>query len=187
MVAMTSEAIGLPRGRSLTRADLDAMPDDGWRHELVDGLLIMSPAPRPLHQQVVGNLHLALRADCPSDLTALFAPLDVALADDTVLQPDLLVARRDDFTDRDLPVAPIMAFEVLSPSTRAYDLLLKKDRLLRAGCQHYWVVDPDVPAITAWTLRDGAYVEVGTATGDERLTVTDPFQITVVPEALVTD
>ena len=187
MVAMTNEVIGLPRGRSLTRADLDAMPDDGHRYELIDGLLVVSPAPRPVHQRAIGNVYIALRAQCPPDLEALFAPLDVALSDDTVMQPDLLVGRRNDFTTRDLPVAPILAIEVLSPSTRAYDLLLKKDRLQRAGCQHYWVVDPDIPAITAWALRDGAYTEVATVAGDGVLTVTEPYEISLVPTALIAD
>lgn len=187
MVAMTNEVIGLPRGRSLTRDDLDAMPDDGHRYELIDGLLIVSPAPRHMHQRAVGNLHLLLRATCTDDLEVLLAPFDVALSDDTVMQPDLLVGRRDDFTPHHLPVAPVLAIEVLSPSTRAYDLLLKKDRLQRAGCQHYWVVDPDVPAITAWTLRDGAYTEVATVSGDETLAVSEPYEITLVPAALITD
>jgi Uma2 family endonuclease len=111
----------------------------------------------------------------------------VALAADTVLQPDLLVGRRDDFTTRDLPVAPVLAIEVLSPSSRAYDLLLKKDRLERAGCQHYWVIDPDVPAITAWTLHDGVYREVASVSGNDPLTVSDPYPITLVPTAVVTD
>lgn len=76
---------------------------------------------------------------------------------------------------------------MLSPSTRAYDLLLKKDRLQRAGCQHYWVVDPDIPAITAWAMRDGAYAEVATVSGDESLTVSEPYEITLVPTALIND
>lgn len=187
MVAMTNEVIGLPRGRSFTRDDLDAMPDDGWRHELIDGLLIVSPAPRFVHQRALGNLYLALRAACPADLEVVLAPFDVALGDDTVMQPDLLVGRRSDFTARDLPVAPVLAIEVLSPSTRAYDLLLKKDRLQRAGCQHYWVVDADVPAVTAWTLTDGAYVEVAKVSGDDTFSVTEPYDITLVPSALITD
>lgn len=76
---------------------------------------------------------------------------------------------------------------MLSPSTRAFDLLLKKDRLQRAGCAHYWVVDPDVPAITAWHLVDGAYVDSGTAVGDESLSQTAPFVIDIQPSALIVD
>lgn len=185
MVTMTTEQLGIARGRPFTRADLETMPDDGRRYELVDGLLIVSPAPRHLHQRAIGNLYLLLRAACPIGLEVILAPFDVALSDDTVMQPDLLVARDEEFTPRDLPTAPLLAVEVLSPSTRAYDLLLKKDSLQRAGCRHYWVVDPDVPAITTWSLVGGAYAETATATGDDVLTVTEPYEITIVPSALV--
>lgn len=185
MPTVSDEQPLLPRGRSFTRADLDRMPDDGNRYELIDGLLIVSPAPKPLHQRAVARLHLLLHAACPSDHEVLFAPLDVALADDTVLQPDLLLARIADFTDRDLPTAPLLAVEVLSPSTRGRDLLLKKERLERAGCRHYWVVDPVEPSVIAWTLVDGRYREVGNAIGREALTLSDPVTVSIVPDALV--
>lgn len=187
MAVMANEVIGLPRGRSLTRDDLDQMPDDGHRYELIDGILIVTPAPSPVHQQVSGNIHLALREHCPTDMQVLYAPVDVVISSETVIQPDLLVARRSDFTERDLPNAPVLAIEVLSPSTRGYDLLLKKDRLQRAGCQHYWVVDPDTPAITAWTLHDGTYVEVASASGDQEFQVAEPYPITLIPSALIND
>jgi Putative restriction endonuclease len=76
----------LPRGRALTRSDLEQMPDDGHRYELVDGTLIVTPAPSPRHQRAVARLHLLLSRGCPADLEVLFAPLDVALTDDTALQ-----------------------------------------------------------------------------------------------------
>jgi Uma2 family endonuclease len=174
----------LPR-RPLTRADLETMPDDGHRYELIDGLLVVSPAPRRVHQRALGNLYLALRAGCPEDLEVLLAPFDVALADDTVMQPDLLVARRADLTERDLPQAPLLALEVLSPSTRRYDLLLKRSRFEAAGCVHYWVVDPDEPRLIAWELRDGTYVEVADVCGEEAFEATSPFAVRIVPAELV--
>ena len=185
MAVMTPDVLGLPHGRSLTRADLDAMPEDGHRYELIDGVLIVSPAPRIRHQVVVGQMYLLLHAACPRELNVLMAPVDVALSDDTVIQPDLLVAARTDFTERDLPTAPMLAIEVLSPSTRAFDLLLKKDRLQRAGCPFYWVIDPDIPAIQTWSLDDGVYVESGTTTGDSTLHVDRPFPLDITPLALL--
>jgi Uma2 family endonuclease len=73
-------------GAPLTRDDLDRMPDDGHRYELIDGVLVVSPAPKPLHQRVVGNLLYDLRLACPPDLEVLFAPLDVVLSADTVMR-----------------------------------------------------------------------------------------------------
>ncbi|MGW6276679.1 Uma2 family endonuclease [Kribbella sp. NPDC055071] len=171
--------------RPLTRADLDRMPDDGYRHELIDGALLVTPAPSPRHQTVVAGIYLALRAACPPDLQVLFAPLDVVLAPDTVMEPDVLVARRADFTKRDLPKAPLLAVEVLSPSTRRFDLMVKWSRYQDAGCASYWVVDPDTPSVIAWELRDGAYAQVAKATGDESVRLTSPFEVTVVAADLI--
>lgn len=109
MTAMTT----LPRGREFTAADLEAMPDDGNRYEIVDGALIVTPAPAPRHQVVVGNLHLALRAACPPDRRVLFAPLDVKLSEITVLQPDLLVAAKSSLGERNLPGVPLLAGEAV--------------------------------------------------------------------------
>ena len=79
----------------------------------------------------------------------------------------------------------MLAVEVLSPSTRSIDLLLKKDRLRRAGCAHYWVVDPYEPSIIAWALRDGQYVEVGRAVDGATLRLTEPFNVALIPAELL--
>ncbi|MFI5729103.1 Uma2 family endonuclease [Kribbella sp. NPDC051587] len=168
----------------LTRADLELMPTDGRRFELIDGALFVSPAPVPQHQRALLGIYRALFADCPPELDVLVAPVDVVLADDTVMQPDLLVARRDDFSEQDLPVAPLLAVEVLSPSTRRFDLMVKWSRYQDAGCAAYWVVDPDTPSLIAWELQDGAYVQVAKATGDETARLTSPFEVSIVPANL---
>ncbi|GAA1116879.1 Uma2 family endonuclease [Kribbella jejuensis] len=174
-----------PPGAPLTRADLDRMPDDGRRHELVDGVLLVTPAPAIRHQIIAGNLNDVLRRACPAEFLVLFAPVDVVLAADTVLEPDLVVAPRDAFTERDLPGPPLLAVEVLSPSTRRFDVMVKFSRLEAAGCPAYWVVDPDTPSLIAWELQDGAYVQVAKATGDEAAHLTSPFEVTVVPADLL--
>lgn len=175
----------LPRGRAMTRDDLDSMPDDGHRHEIMDGTLIVTPAPSPRHQHVSGQLFLRLEQSRPGDLALLYAPLDVALSEDTILQPDLLVARRCDFTARDLPVAPLLAVEILSPSTRRVDLTLKRSRYEAAGCPSYWVIDPDTPSLTAWELDEGAYVEVAQVSGAEEFNATAPYDLTICPARLL--
>lgn len=176
----------LPYGRPLTRADLDAMPDDGHRYELIDGILIVSPAPLWLHQRVHSNLFGLLINACPPDLEVLSAPFDIALSDDTVMQPDLLVARREDYARRGLEgKPPVLAVEILSDSTRRIDLLLKPSRLQAAACPSYWVVDPDVPSLIASDLRDGTYVQVAKVSGDEEFRAELPFPVSVVPDSLV--
>lgn len=175
----------LPRGRALTRDDLESMPDDGRRYELIDGTLVVTPAPSARHQTILLELAVVLRTACPRDLKLLFAPFDVALAEDTVMQPDLLVARRSDFTERDLPVAPLLAVEVLSPSTRRVDVTLKHSRYEAAGCPSYWVIDPDALSLTAWQLENGRYVEVAHVEGSDEYVAAEPYDVTVCPAALL--
>jgi len=175
----------LPFGRPLTRADLETLPDDGHRYELIDGSLIVSPAPRHGHQTVVGNLHLLLRSACPAGLQVILAPFAVALADDTELQPDLLVAPRSQFTERELPGPPLLAVEVLSPSTRRVDLLLKRDRLQSAGVASYWLVDPEGPVLTVLELHEETYLEAACATGGEVCEVARPFPLRIQPARLL--
>ena len=175
----------LPFGRPLTRADLEALPDDGHRYELIDGSLIVSPGPSHAHQVVVGNLHLLLRAACPPDLQVILAPFAVALSDDTEVQPDLLVAPREQFTRKELPGAPLLAVEVLSPSTRRFDLLLKRDRLQQAGAASYWLIDPDEPSVIVLELREGVYEQVARLRGDEAFEAALPFPVRLVPSALL--
>ena len=181
MSTVTQERYGHP----FTRADLSEMPDDGHRWELIDGALIVTPAPSEPHQDAVLGLAILLRQACPPELKAIVAPFDIALSDSTVMQPDVLVARRTDITFRDLPTAPVLAVEVLSPSTRHIDLMLKRARFEVAGCGSYWVVDPLDPSITAWDLDDGKYVEVGYAKGDDVFEAQLPFAVSVRPSDLL--
>jgi Uma2 family endonuclease len=181
MVAVTT----FPQSRPLTWRDLEDVPDDGHRYELIDGALIVTPAPAPRHQCAVLELAVLLRSACPPELQVFVAPLDVRLAEDTVLQPDVLVARRADLTDRNLPAAPVLAVEVLSPSTRLIDLNLKRARYEQARCGSYWVVDPGVPSLQAWDLVDGAYQEVASVSREEPFRASAPFTLTVTPNGLV--
>lgn len=176
--------LGVATGRPLVRADLEGLPDDGRRYELVDGVLLVSPSPVYVHQAVVGNLHLLLRTACPPDLRVVLAPFDVALADDTLLQPDLLVAARSRITRTELPEAPLLAVEVLSRSTRRFDRLVKRERLQEAGCPSYWLVDPLEPAVTVLELRDGVFEEAARVVGGDVLELTAPFRVRLQPSLL---
>jgi Uma2 family endonuclease len=175
----------LPRGRPLTAADLETMPDDGHRYELIDGTLVVTPSPSRRHQLVSSRLHVLLASACPTDLLVLAAPTDVRLAADTVLQPDLLVVDRAEFDEDGRPLCPLLAVEILSPSTRHVDLALKHARYQVAGCPAYWVVDPDAAELRAWELHDREYVAVAHVTGAEAHAATHPFPVDVVPSDLV--
>jgi hypothetical protein len=88
---VTSACHHVPPGQAYTRADLEKTPDDGHRYELVDGTLVVTPAPSLRHQVAVVNLVVLLDEACTEECRVLAAPFDVALDTDTVLQPDVLV------------------------------------------------------------------------------------------------
>lgn len=171
-------------GNLLTRADLDALPDDGLRHELIDGAFVMTPAPGVPHQRFAFALARALHAAAENtDLEVLLAPLDVVLGPH-VVEPDIVVAPRTAFTQRDLPSAPLLAVEVRSSSTGWLDEGRKRTLYEEYGVASYWLVDPDAPSITILELTDGRYAQVATAHGDQTIEVSTPFPLKLNPAGL---
>jgi Uma2 family endonuclease len=175
----------MPRDHEWTVADLARTPDDGLRYELVDGVLLVSPAPSNRHQIAVGELFALLRAACPPDARVMPAPTDYQPTDRRSLQPDLLVARRTDVGDDPISAPLLLAVEVLSPSTRSVDLLLKRGVYAESGVAAYWLVDPAVPSVRVLRLVDGEYVEAGSAQGRQALELVEPFPVLVVPQDLL--
>jgi Uma2 family endonuclease len=184
---MTAVTVGHPRGSGpFTVEDLERMPDDGRRYELLDGVLIVSPAPGTRHQKVVVRLAGALDAVCPPDLHVLVAPYAVQPSVTTELQPDLLVARDEDLTEKLLPVGPLLAVEVLSPSTAINDLNNKRVAYQRMGVPSYWVIDPLDPRLTVFELDDaGVYVQVAEVKGEDEFEAERPFPVRIVPAGLL--
>jgi Uma2 family endonuclease len=182
---MTTMAV-MPRASyDWTVDDLENLPDDGLQYELLDGMLLVTPAPIPIHQSVAGELYVVLREACPDHLKVFFAPLDWQPDRRTSLQPDLLVVARNDIGAKNITQPLALAVEVLSPSTRRKDRVLKYSKYADCDVASYWIVDPEVPSITAYDLIDGAYVEVGVAAGTEAVTIQRPFTVTVRPADLI--
>jgi len=173
----------LPYSRALTVEDLAGLPDDGHRYELVDGSLVVTPAPHRRHQRAVMRLGVLLTAAIPDGLEVLPAPYEWRLSNDTAVQPDLVVCERSD--DAYQTIAPILVVEVLSPSTRRFDLLAKRDVYDEGGVTAYWIVDPDEPSVTVLGRRAGRLGVLAEARGDEELTVEEPFAVRVRPSDLV--
>jgi Uma2 family endonuclease len=141
-----------------TREKVLALPGDGMRHELIDGLHIVSPTPRFLHQRVVDVLGEHIRQYLkPLRIAAvMILPGDLALGEDEVLQPDLFVYPLTTPRPRNwLDITSLLlAAEVLSPSTARYDRGLKRRRYQRAGAPEYWVVDIDARLVERWRPDD---------------------------------
>ncbi len=176
----------LPRDREWTVDDLDALPDDGLQYELFDGVLVVSPAPVPRHQRAVFALGRLLHAACPAELEVFLAPLDFRPTRRRSLQPDVLVARRDQVGEKNLQQPPVLAVEVLSPSTRAKDLILKRATYASSGVPYFWTFDPaeGTPEFVAYELVDGEYRDVVRASADETVTVPGPYPVDICPATI---
>lgn len=173
--------------RPYTVADLETMPDDGRCYELVDGELLVSPAPGWAHQEAVYTLYMLLRTACPRELRVLGAPFAVRPDAFNELQPDLLVARYTDLTPTALPKAPLLAVEVFSPTSRLKDANLKSAVYARLGVASLWLIDPDPdqPTLTVFELAGGEYRQSARVIGTEAFDAERPFQVRVVPDDLV--
>jgi Uma2 family endonuclease len=183
---MTSQQASIPTGRPFTVDDLEGMPDDGNRYEIIDGMLIVSPAPSWEHQEMGLTAYTVMRATCPRDMRVLAAPFAVQTAFDNEVQPDVLVARFTDLTSRNLPVPPLMAAEVLSRSTQLHDGNTKKAHYERMGVPTYWLLDPTEPgSLTVFEHTGRGYEQVAHVVGDEEYVAERPFPVTVVPARLL--
>ncbi|MBW3603562.1 MAG: Uma2 family endonuclease [Actinobacteria bacterium] len=172
-------------GAPVTYADLQRMPDDGHRRELIDGQLLVTPSPIPLHQLCVARIYDRLAAAAPDDTVVLFAPLDWKISDLSVVEPDVLVTHPDDVDGAYLSDTPLLVVEVLSPSTRLTDLGSKRMLYERSGVGDYWIVDPAVPRLTALRLEEDTYREVDTVDGHHEHRATTPFTVRIRPSDLV--
>ncbi len=152
--------MGMPEVlRSWTREMVLALPDDGNRYELFGGELLVSSAPAPVHQLVVGHLFLALNAYVVRERLGLVftSPADVPLDGDQLAQPDLFVVPGPQGpvprSWMEIPT-PILVIEILSPSTARYDRQVKRRWFQRTGIPEYWIVDPDARQVERWRPED---------------------------------
>jgi len=182
MVTMTVEPIGIYTIEDLERS---REHDDRLRWELLDGELVVTPSPRTIHQSIAFRLGVRIDQVAPDGTELFVAPLDVRLDERNVLQPDLLLAEEATIEDEFVSAAPILAVEILSPSTRRRDLVTKLDILQRAGCPHYWVIDPADASVRIWELVSGAYRLVIHAHGDEQVTVSEPVHLSFAVNDLI--
>jgi Uma2 family endonuclease len=187
MVDMSIAEAWPPAGQLFTVEELDRMPDDGRRYELLDGVLIVSPRPRLLHQEAASELLVQLRAACPSHLSVIAEPA-VLLTRITEFDPDLVVIRRELLREAKVTEPPLLIVEVRSPSTALIDLNRKKAAYEEFGVPSYWIVDPDPdrPDLTVFELSpDGRYSEIGCAHGATTFRALKPFAVDIVPARLV--
>jgi Uma2 family endonuclease len=137
-------------------------PDDGRRHEIIDGDHYVNPAPSTYHQTVSRRLQhqLYTQIELTGRGVVYNAPVDVQLTDHDIVQPDLVVvltSRMQMITPTKIKGVPDLIVEILSPSTASNDATLKKQLYERVGVAEYWIVDPDNHTVEQLVLADGRY------------------------------
>lgn len=157
-----------------TYADYAAIPDDGKRYEVVDGVLYMTPAPNLGHQ--ASNVRFSSFFLTHVEFTGLgrvfSAPCDVELATHVVVQPDVVVVLKDNLsilTPKRIIGAPDLVIEIASPGTAGYDRRTKQDAYARAGVREYWIADPYARTIEVLRLEQGVYRSAGVFESEEML------------------
>jgi Uma2 family endonuclease len=163
----------------LTYEDFCRIPDDGMRHEIIDGVHYVTPSPVLRHQQLMGRLHLAIGnflEEHPEVGQVYLSPLDTVFSPWDVVEPDLVFVAADQLeilTEPNIQGAPALVVEILSPSTRRRDLGIKRQLFDRGGVREYWVVDPKARELMVYRrVAGGGLVETErlSAIGDATLT-----------------
>lgn len=154
--------MGMPATHANWTVDmLDALPDDGQRYEIIDGVLYVTPAPSDDHQLVLAEFHVRFNAYLKgsSVARAIFSHADVRRGDRTRnrVQPDLFVVR---LREGKRPVYPydlgdlLLAIEVQSPSNPMLDYQIKRELYLANGIPEYWIANPDARVVSRWRNLD---------------------------------
>jgi Uma2 family endonuclease len=162
-------------GVKLTYDDFLLFPDDGKRHELIDGEHYVTPSPNTKHQAVLGSLHLLVAGWLEQHPIGqvFLAPFDVVFTRFDVVEPDLLYMSNERaaeiLTAKNVQGVPELVVEIGSPSTRKRDETIKKRLYERSGVSDYWTLDPELDAIRVYRLDGGRFaraLELSAEAGD---------------------
>lgn len=178
--------MSLTTAEGLTIADLEAMPDDGHRYELLGGSIVVNAAPAPRHQRASGVLNDMLRRACPVGHEVFYAPIDLDLPGGQRVEPDLVVAPIASVGDTRLSLPVLLVVELVSPSTAVWDTVAKRAAYAEAGIEHYWLVDTrkGQERFTALSLPAGASEYQIVVESDEEIDAQDPVAVSAPLAAL---
>ncbi len=173
-VILPADPISGPRQGSWTYDDYAALPDDGHRYEVMNGVLLMAPAPGGAHQDSVLRfaLHLFNHVEVVGLGKVRLAPFDVMLTADRVVQPDVLVVLNENLgklTPSRMIGAPDLVIEIMSPGTATYDRLSKYEAYEQAEVPEYWIANPRTQSVEVLILQDGKYHSQGIFRGSDAL------------------
>jgi Uma2 family endonuclease len=147
----------------LTYDDFVLFPDDGKRHELIDGEHYVTPSPNRTHQRILGELHGLLWTYLQAHPIGhvFMAPFDVVFSNFDVVEPDLLYLSKQTasqvLTDKHVRGAPDLVVEIGSPGTRTRDETIKWRLYERSGVAEYWIIDPEAEVVRVFRNEDGSF------------------------------
>ena len=190
-----SAQLSLPDRQIWTIDDLLSLPDDGHRYEIIDGSLLVSPAPPMRHQVAADRLRDMLLAGAPDGVDAVTATaVDISATSPRsgpqAPVPDITVIGPGAWDQPGLYVRPpdvLLSIEVESPNT-SRDRILKPALCAAAAIPAYWRVEldgPGTPAVVMYLLDGGVYREIGTVRAGESVMVDVPFPVELRPAELV--
>jgi Uma2 family endonuclease len=164
----------------LTYQDYLELPDDGNRYEIIDGELFVNPAPVPQHQRIVRNVCRALdrHFERVGGGEVLWAPLDIVLRDDRIVQPDVAVfvgERRQIIGPKNVQGAPDLVVEVISPGSRRLDEIEKRRLYERSGVTEYWIIDPELELLKIYRRTVAAFERVAEISMESGGAITTPL------------
>ncbi len=142
---------------ALTVEDLEALPDDGRRYELIGGAIVMTPAPEPVHQRVSRRVFTLLNDGCPEGHEVFYAPIDYDLPTGDRVEPDLIVVPYGSVGEKRLSGPALLVVEIVSPGSTVNDRVTKRAVYAAAGVPGYWIIDPARNRIVAFRLAGGEY------------------------------
>ena len=179
---MTAALSAGPPAGGWTTDDLEALPEDGLRRELLDGVLLVSPSPTDIHQIIAGRLMVALEQTCPADLQVTQA-VEVRISPRRSFIPDVLISTDEAASRRGRYYTPqevVLAVEIVSPTSQSMDRITKPALFAKAGIPYYWVIETDGGFLVRTyklNFEDEVYQPSGTFT--DALKTDEPWRIEI--------
>jgi Uma2 family endonuclease len=188
-MTMTDPLVRPALGDAWTIEDLRRLPHDGTRYELIDGSLLVSPAPAKPHFRAVNRLVTLLRAHAPAHLVVgenagitMSGRRSYRIPDIAVLRASALAGDENAFEPADV----VLVVEVVSPDSAGDDLVMKRYQYGKEGIPHYWIVDQRRRTLTV-LRHDGVdgYADLAVVGRGDRWSTAEPFPVSLDGSALV--
>ncbi|MFY9270816.1 MAG: Uma2 family endonuclease [Candidatus Manganitrophaceae bacterium] len=163
-----------------TYEDYLLFPDDGKRHELIDGEHYVTPAPSTKHQRISRKLLIAFGnfLELHKIGEVFYAPCDVVLSDLDVVEPDLLFVssgRASIITEKNIQGPPDLVLEILSDGTRKTDKIIKRKLYEQHGVREYWIVDPELETVKVYCISNQGYTRAAELDRETKKTLSTPL------------